>query len=92
MLSSILFALALLQKLGTNPSFILLGEFDSALDKGRKTKVFELYAEKLHRKLIIIWKKDHDNDYLNHFYKAYITKHNPNKLKSSTVGIRIRTK
>src|SRR5699024_2282038 len=33
-LSSLLFALALLQELDTNPSFIVLDEFDSALDEG----------------------------------------------------------
>lgn len=91
-LSSLLFALALLQELDTNPSFIVLDEFDSALDEGRKAKVFELYAEKLQRKLIIISPKGHDNDYLNHFYKAYITKHNPSQLKSSIVGIRNQNK
>jgi len=87
-LSSLLFALALLQELDTNPSFIVLDEFDSALDEGRKAKVFELYAEELERKLIIISPKGHDNEYLNHFPKAYITRHDPNALKTSLVGIR----
>lgn len=89
-LSSLLFALALLQELDTNPSFIVLDEFDSALDEGRKAKVFELYAEELERKLIIISPKGHDNEYLNHFRKAYITRHDPNALKTSIVGIRNR--
>ncbi|MNW67186.1 hypothetical protein D3C74_457400 [compost metagenome] len=38
-LSSLLFALALLQNLQTSPGFIVLDEFDGALDEQRKLKV-----------------------------------------------------
>ncbi len=87
-LSSLLFALALLQELDINPSFIVLDEFDSALDEGRKAKVFDLYAKMLDRKLIIISPKGHENEYLNHFQKAYIARHDPTQLKSVLAGVR----
>lgn len=86
-LSSLLFALALLQELDINPSFIVLDEFDSALDEGRKEKVFDLYAEQLNRKLIIISPKGHENEYLDNFSKAYIARHDPTLLKSTLVGV-----
>lgn len=87
-LSSLLFALSLLQELDIRPSFIVLDEFDSALDDGRKAKVFELYAEQLERKLIIVSPKGHENDYLNHFQKAYIARHDPNQLRTILAGVR----
>nr|WP_274310559.1 hypothetical protein [Solibacillus daqui] len=46
-LSSLLFALALLQNLATSSGYIVLDEFDSVLDDERKNKVFNLYAEEL---------------------------------------------
>lgn len=87
-LSSLLFALSLLQELDIRPSFIVLDEFDSALDDGRKAKVFELYAEQLERKLIIVSPKGHENDYLNHFQKAYIARHDPIRLQTILAGVR----
>lgn len=46
-LSSLLYALALLQNLSFKPGFIVLNEFDSALDENRKFKVFDLYVQEL---------------------------------------------
>lgn len=44
-LSSLLFALALFQTIEASPGYIVLDEFNSALDKGRKDKVIELYEQ-----------------------------------------------
>lgn len=86
-LSSLLFALALLQNLQTSPGFIVLDEFDSALDEERKVKVFDLYQQELNRKMIILTPKSHEGTYLNRFSKAFIVKHDPTVPKSKVVGI-----
>lgn len=86
-LSSLLFALSLLQNLENKASFIIMDEFDSALDETRKAKVFELYAKELQRKLIIISPKGHEDDYYNRFSKAFIVSHNPIDLKSTVKGL-----
>ncbi|KGA99071.1 chromosome segregation protein SMC [Alkalihalobacillus alcalophilus ATCC 27647 = CGMCC 1.3604] len=86
-LSSLLFALALLQNLQTTPGFIVLDEFDSALDENRKVKVFDLYVKQLQRKLIILTPKSHESTYHNRFSKAFIVKHDPTIPKSNVVGI-----
>lgn len=86
-LSSLLFALALLQNLQTTPGFIVLDEFDSALDENRKSKVFDLYERELRRKLIILTPKSHEQSYLNRFSKAFIVHHDPMIPKSKVVGI-----
>jgi len=86
-LSSLLFALALLQNLQTTPGFIVLDEFDSALDENRKSKVFDLYERELRRKLIILTPKSHEESYLNRFSKAFIVYHDPMIPKSKVVGI-----
>ncbi|MBB3906521.1 AAA family ATPase [Anoxybacteroides rupiense] len=86
-LSSLLFALALLQNLRTAPGFIVLDEFDSALDENRKIKVFDLYAQELKRKLIILTPKSHEETYLNRFSKAFIVRHNPTIPESRVVGV-----
>lgn len=86
-LSSLLFALALLQNLQTSPEFIVLDEFDSALDEQRKVKVFDLYEQELNRKMIILTPKSHEGTYLNRFSKAFIVKHDPTVPKSKVVGI-----
>ncbi|WP_413375639.1 hypothetical protein [Alkalihalobacillus sp. 1P02AB] len=86
-LSSLLFALALLQNLQTTPGFIVLDEFDSALDENRKVKVFDLYVEQLQRKLIILTPKSHESTYHSRFSKAFIVKHDPTIPKSNVVGI-----
>jgi chromosome segregation ATPase len=86
-LSSLLFALALLQNLQTTPGFIVLDEFDSALDEHRKAKVFDLYVEELKRKLIILTPKSHEETYLDRFSKAFIVQHDPTIPKSKVVGI-----
>ncbi|MDF2859328.1 MAG: hypothetical protein K0Q87_5179 [Neobacillus sp.] len=86
-LSSLLFALALLQNLQTTPGFIVLDEFDSALDEGRKVKVFDLYASELKRKLIILTPKSHEGTYLDRFPKAFVVQHDPTVPKSRVVGI-----
>ena len=89
-LSSLLFALSLLQNLENNSSFIVMDEFDSALDEMRKTKVFELYADKLQRKLIIISPKGHENDYYDRFSKAFVVSHDSTQLKSTVKGLRMK--
>lgn len=86
-LSSLLFALALLQNLQTAPGFIVMDEFDSALDEQRKLKVFDLYAGELQRKLIILSPKSHESPYLNRFSKAYIVQHDPNVPLSKVTGV-----
>ncbi len=89
-LSSLLFALSLLQNLENRSSFIVMDEFDSALDESRKTKVFELYANKLQRKLIIISPKGHEDEYYNRFSKAFVVSHNPIELQSTVKGLRMK--
>ncbi|MDM5230189.1 AAA family ATPase [Lysinibacillus pakistanensis] len=86
-LSSLLFALALLQNLATSPGYIVLDEFDSALDDERKNKVFNLYAEELQRKLIIVSPKGHDEMYYNCFSKVFIVEHDATIPKSTIRGI-----
>lgn len=76
-LSSLLFALALMQNIQASPGYIVLDEFDSALDEGRKEKVFDLYERELQRKLIILTPKSHEADYLYRFSKAYVVSHDP---------------
>jgi ABC-type molybdate transport system ATPase subunit len=85
--SSLLFALALLQNLQTAPGFIAMDEFDRALDEQRKLKVFDLYADELQRKLIILSPKSHENSYLDRFSKAYVVHHDPNVPWSKVAGI-----
>lgn len=89
-LSSLLFALALLQNLENQAGFIVLDEFDSALDDTRKSTVFELYANKLNRKLIILSPKAHENEYYHQFKKAFIISHDPAQLKSTVRGVAIK--
>ncbi|WP_017690423.1 hypothetical protein [Paenibacillus sp. PAMC 26794] len=89
-LSSLLFALALLRNLQTSPGFIVLDEFDSALDEQRKLKVFDLYHRELARKLIILTPKSHENTYLNRFKKAYVVHHNPILTRSRVAGIHVK--
>ncbi len=91
-LSSLLFALALLQNLQTTPGFIVLDEFDSALDEVRKVKVFDLYEQELKRKLIILTPKSHEDEYLGRFNKAFIVRHNPTIPESKVVGIVKKTR
>ena len=86
-LSSLLFALALLQNLQTSPGFIVLDEFDSALDENRKVKVFDLYEQELKRKLIILTPKSHEETYLDRYSKAFIVQHDPTIPQSKVVGI-----
>lgn len=87
-LSSLLFALALLQTIETSPGYIVLDEFDSALDEGRKDKVFELYEQELKRKMIILTPKSHEEEYLYRFSRAYIVHHNPNIPKSTVFKVK----
>ncbi|WP_423335999.1 chromosome segregation protein SMC [Neobacillus sp. 19] len=86
-LSSLLFALALLQNLSFKPGFIVLDEFDSALDENRKLKVFNLYVQELNRKLIILTPKSHEEHYLKRFSKALVVQHDPSIPSSKIVGI-----
>ncbi|WP_102272131.1 AAA family ATPase [Cytobacillus massiliigabonensis] len=87
-LSSLLFALALLQTIEASPGYIVLDEFDSALDEGRKDKVFELYEQELQRKMIILTPKSHEEEYLYRFSKAYVVHHNPNIPKSTVFKVK----
>lgn len=89
-LSSLLFALALLQNLSISPGYIVLDEFDSALDDERKNKVFNLYAEELERKLIIVSPKGHDETYYNCFSRVFIIEHDASIPKSTIRGIKNR--
>jgi len=91
-LSSLLFALALLQNLEISPGFIVLDEFDSALDEERKSKVFDLYVNELKRKLIILTPKSHEETYLNRFRKAFIIEHNPMIPRSKDIGVKLKEK
>lgn len=86
-LSSLLFALALLQNLHFKPGFIVLDEFDSALDESRKYKVFDLYVKELKRKLIILTPKSHEQNYLSRFSKALVIKHDPTIPLSKVIGL-----
>ncbi|MGN7387849.1 hypothetical protein [Sporosarcina sp. SAFN-015] len=88
-LSSLLFALSLLQNLENQAGFIVLDEFDSALDEKRKSTVFELYANKLQRKLIILSPKAHEDEYYHQFSKAFIVSHDPKEVSSKIRGIKI---
>ncbi|MDM5248807.1 AAA family ATPase [Lysinibacillus sp. G4S2] len=90
-LSSLLFALALLQNLNTSPSFIVLDEFDSALDEERKEKVFDLYVNELQRKLIILSPKAHDDHYYNKFSTVVVVEHDSAVPISRTKTIRLLT-
>lgn len=88
-LSSLLFALALLKNLDISPGYIVLDEFDSALDDERKNKVFKLYADQLKRKLIIVSPKGHGETYYKHFSKVYIIEHDASIPKSMIRGIKM---
>lgn len=90
-LSSLLFALALLQNLNTSPSFIVLDEFDSALDEERKDKVFDLYVSELQRKLIILSPKAHDDRYYNKFSIVVVVEHDSTVPVSRTKTIQLIT-
>ncbi|WP_339323589.1 AAA family ATPase [Paenibacillus sp. FSL W8-0194] len=86
-LSSLLFALSLLQNLQSNPGFIVLDEFDSALDEQRKNMVFDLYVRELKRKMIILTPKSHEPSYFERFNKAYVVYHNPLIPRSQVIGL-----
>ncbi|WP_411503256.1 chromosome segregation protein SMC [Brevibacillus centrosporus] len=86
-LSSLLFALALLQNIQTAPGFIVLDEFDSALDENRKSKVFDLYVHELRRKMIVLTPKSHEQSYMNRFSKAFVVHHDPIETRSKVIGI-----
>ncbi|KZE54107.1 chromosome segregation protein SMC [Brevibacillus parabrevis] len=87
-LSSLLFALALLKTIQAHPGYVVLDEFDSALDEGRKAKVFSLYEEELARKMIILSPKSHETDYLQHFSKAFVVFHDARVPQSQIVKIK----
>lgn len=89
-LSSLLFALALLQNIETAPGFIVLDEFDSALDEHRKSKVFDLYVSQLQRKLIILTPKTHEEEYINRFQKAFVVQHDPRIPRSKVTGLKLK--
>lgn len=80
--------MALLQTIQATPGYIVLDEFDSALDEGRKDKVFELYEQELQRKMIILTPKSHEEEYLYRFSKAYVVLHNPNIPQSKIFKVK----
>ncbi len=90
-LSSLLFALSLLQHLEITPGYIILDEFDSALDEIRKEKVFELFASELQRKLIILSPKAHDDQYYAKYSRVFIVQHDATKVESTIKGIQIKS-
>lgn len=87
-LSSLLFALALLQTIEASPGYIILDEYDSALDDNRKEKVFVLFEQELKRKMIIVSPKSHDPKYLEHFSKALTVMHDASIPLSRIVKIK----
>lgn len=87
-LSSLLFALALLQTIEASPGYIILDEYDSALDDNRKEKVFTLFEEELKRKMIIVSPKSHDPKYLQHFSQSLTVMHEASVPVSRIVQIR----
>ncbi|MFW5438563.1 AAA family ATPase [Paenibacillus apiarius] len=87
-LSSLLFALALLKTIETNPGYIVLDEFDSALDESRKARVFELYEQELARKMIILSPKSQNADYLQHFDKTFVVYHDASIPQSQVIRIK----
>ncbi|MBM7653509.1 hypothetical protein [Neobacillus cucumis] len=76
-----------MQNLQTTPGFIVLDEFDSALDEHRKVKVFDLYESEPKRKLIILTPKSPEKTYLDRFSKAFVVLHDPTIPQSRVVGI-----
>ncbi|MCZ4150017.1 hypothetical protein BZG21_37095, partial [Escherichia coli] len=90
-LGSLLFALALLKTIEANPGYIMLDEFDSALDEGRKSKVFELYRDELARKMIILSPKSHESDYLQYFNEAFVVYHDARIPRSAVIRIKKKT-
>ncbi|WP_249865071.1 chromosome segregation protein SMC [Paenibacillus konkukensis] len=89
-LGSLLFALALLKTIQANPGYIVLDEFDSALDEGRKSKVFLLYQKELARKMIILSPKSHESDYVQHFNEAFVVYHDATIPQSAIIRIKKR--
>ncbi|PFA22253.1 hypothetical protein CN373_10860 [Bacillus cereus] len=87
-LSSLLFALALLKTIEASPGYIILDEYDSALDDNRKEKVFTLFEEELQRKMIIVSPKSHDPKYLNHFSKSIAVMHDASVPVSKLIPIK----
>ncbi|WP_369900881.1 hypothetical protein [Bacillus manliponensis] len=87
-LSSLLFALALLKTIEASPGYIILDEYDSALDDNRKEKVFTLFEEELKRKMIIVSPKSHDQQYLNHFSKSIAVMHDASVPVSKLIPIK----
>ncbi|MFQ6177815.1 hypothetical protein ACLMJU_13285 [Bacillus paranthracis] len=86
-LSSLLFALALLQTIEASPGYLILDEYDSALDDSRKEKVFTLFEEELNRKMIIVSPKSQDPNYLKHFSQALAVMHDASVPVSQIVQI-----
>lgn len=89
-LSSLLFALTLLRNLNISPSYIVLDEFDSALDESRKEKVFDLYASELNRKLFILSPKAHEDNYYARFSKVFVVEHDSTVPVSIARGIYLK--
>jgi len=81
-----------MQNLDISPSYIVLDEFDSALDDERKHKVFELYHTELKRKLIIISPKAHDEIYYNYFREVIVIEHDSSIPQSNIKQIRNKEK
>lgn len=91
-LSSLLFALAMLKTLEASPGYIILDEYDSALDDSRKEKVFTLFEQELKRKMIIVSPKSHDPKYLQHFSKSFTVFHDASVPISQLIQLRHKRK
>ncbi|MEK4275742.1 ATP-binding cassette domain-containing protein [Paenibacillus sp. FSL R7-0026] len=77
-----------MKTIDANPGYIMLDEFDSALDESRKAKVFELYRDELARKMIILSPKSHESDYLNYFSEAFAVYHDARITRSALIRIK----
>ncbi|RXZ79205.1 chromosome segregation protein SMC [Paenibacillaceae bacterium] len=87
-LSSLLYALALLKMIPAKSSYIILDEFDSALDESRKAKVFQLYASELARKMVIVSPKSHESDYAQQFGAAFVVYHDARLPQSAVIRLK----
>jgi chromosome segregation protein len=91
-LSSLLFALALLHSIEASPGYIILDEYDSALDDTRKEKVFQLYERELKRKMFVLSPKSQESQYTHHFSQFLAVIHDATIPKSSILQIKLRHK
>lgn len=56
----------------------------------RKEEELISAKNKLHRKLIIILPKGHENEYYDRFSKAFVVSHDSSELKSTVKGLQMK--